>query len=390
MDIYYNDLGIFLYHTPIVCSFAAAFVLLANRQRTHPQRWLAYVFIAMGVGMAVSLTFDRYLISDHREILRPVNFIASLVVAVTVLFYFVSLMQPRRLTKKFIGIICSAWLAFSLVICLLDKLSPRSHLSMDASVVTHLSSPVVIWRILIDLCVIGLDVWLGVFVLKMYRKHSQFIRDNYSFVEGINLSWVKIMMGMFILLGIFDCVWMVNSSPVFKMFFHIFSFFSIWVIFWFGFRQKEITYASLPTENWAKLDGNMQPKEKMVNLKADLLEYFDTKKPYLNPELSLQDVAVALGVSQYVLSRFINKEFEVKFYTFISHFRLEHVLHLIELNDNALNSDALLAASGFRSRSAFFTQFKEKTGYTPQEYIERKEMMKPKRGKRKKTPSSIL
>ena len=89
MDIYYNDLGIFLYHTPIVCSFAAAFVLLANRQRTHPQRWLAYVFIAMGVGMAVSLTFDRYLISDHREILRPVNFIASLGVAVTVLFYFV-------------------------------------------------------------------------------------------------------------------------------------------------------------------------------------------------------------------------------------------------------------------------------------------------------------
>ena len=100
MDTYYNDLGIFLYHTPIVCAFAAAFVLLINRHRTHSQGWLAVVFITLGLGMTASFMFDRYLTSNHREIMRPVNFITSLASSAATLFYFVALMQPRRLTKK--------------------------------------------------------------------------------------------------------------------------------------------------------------------------------------------------------------------------------------------------------------------------------------------------
>lgn len=134
----------------------------------------------------------------------------------------------------------------------------------------------------------------------------------------------------------------------------------------------------------------MQSKDRMTRLKADLLEYFDNKKPFLNPELSLQDVATALGVSQYVLSRFINKEFEVNFYTLINRFRIDHVLRLIELNKSTFNNDALLAASGFRSRTVFFNQFKEKTGCTPQEYIEKKEKVVTKRGRSKKTPPPII
>ena len=40
---YYGDLGIFLYYTPIVSAFMAAFALLANRRRTPSQTWLALV-----------------------------------------------------------------------------------------------------------------------------------------------------------------------------------------------------------------------------------------------------------------------------------------------------------------------------------------------------------
>lgn len=355
MDTYYNDLGIFLYHTPIVCAFAAAFVLLINRHRTHSQIWLAYVFIVLGLGMAASFAFDRYLTNNHREIMRPVNFITSLASSAATLLYFISLMQPQRLTKRFIGTLCSAWLIFSLIACL-----PQA----------------VIWRIFIDLCVMGLDVWLLVFTIKMYRKHRQFVSENYSFIEGIDLSWIKIIIVTFVLLGVLDILWTVNSSPIFKMCFHIFSFFAIWVIFWFGFRQKEISFPDLPTNNWAKADEQMQSEDKVMKLKADLLEYFDSKKPFLNPELSLKDVAAALGVSQYFLSRFINKEFGVNFYTLINRSRIEHALRLIELNRNTFNNDALLTASGFRSRSVFFNQFKAKTGYTPQEYIEKMEQAK--------------
>ena len=121
-----------------------------------------------------------------------------------------------------------------------------------------------------------------------------------------------------------------------------------------------------------------------MELKADLLRYFQTKKPYLNPELSLKDVALAVGVSHYVLSRFINIEFQMIFYTLVSGYRIEYVLHLIELNKNTLNGDTLFAASGFKSRTVFFQQFKEKTGFTPQEYIEKQQKAEEQKKRKKR------
>lgn len=214
----------------------------------------------------------------------------------------------------------------------------------------------------------------------------QIDREVYSFTEGINLSWVSITMALFILLGLLDILWMINSTAGYKMLFNVVSFGVIWVLFWYGFRQGEIP---LPRTDGDCLavpgNGVASPSdEKTMELKADLLRYFQTKKPFLNPELSLKDVALAVGVSHYVLSRFINKEFQVNFYTLVSGYRIEYVLHLIELNKNTLNGDTLFAASGFKSRTVFFQQFKEKTGLTPQEYIEKQQKAEEQKKRKKR------
>ena len=91
---YYGDLGIFLYYTPIVSAFMAAFALLANRRRTPSQTWLALVLVTFGTGMAASFLFDRYFSASHSEIFRPVNFIFSTANSIVILFYYVSLLFP--------------------------------------------------------------------------------------------------------------------------------------------------------------------------------------------------------------------------------------------------------------------------------------------------------
>lgn len=388
MDVtsYYGDLGIFLYFAPIVSSFTAAFALLINRQRTYPQGWLAAVFIIIGAGMVCSFVFDRYLSTNHGEILRPINFIASAAASVSILFYYVSLMRPGLLTRKFILSFCVGWLLFALVTALPDMLSPRFHPLSGIYRLTDFSSPSVVFRLLIDICLIAFDVWLAVFVIRMYCKHCKLIGEVYSFTEGIDLSWVSITMALFILLGVLDMLWMVNSTAGYKMLFNVVSFGVVWVLFWYGFRQGEIPlprtdgdYLAVPG-NGAILPGD----EKTMGLKADLLRYFQTKKPFLNPELSLKDVAFAVGVNHYALSRFINKEFKVNFYALVSGFRVEYVLHLIELNKNTLNGDTLFAASGFKSRTVFFQQFKEKTGFTPQEYITEQQKAEEQKKRKKR------
>ncbi len=378
---YYGDLGIFLYFAPIVSSFTAAYALLCNRQRTYPQGWLAVVFITLGVGMVCSFVFDRYLSADHGEILRSINFITSAAASVSILFYYVSLMRPRLLTRKFILSFCGGWFLFALITALPDMLSPRFHPLAGIYRLTDLSSPAVVFRLLINTCLIAFDVWLGVFVIRMYRKHCKLIGEVYSFTEGINLSWVGVTMALFILLGVLDMLWMVNSTAGYKMLFNVVSFAVIWVLFWYGFRQGEIPF---PQSDGKSENGIVSPNdEKTMELKADLLHYFRTKKPFLNPELSLKDVALAVGMSHYALSRFINKVFEVNFYTFVSGFRVDYVLHLIELNKNTINGDTLFAASGFKSRTVFFQQFKEKTGFTPQEYIAKQQKAEEQKRRKK-------
>lgn len=365
---YYGDLGIFLYTTPIVSSFAAAFVLLVKRQRTRPQLWLSFFFIVLCLGMTASFIFDRYLCSTHNEILRPVNFTCTTAASVTALFYYISLMRPHLLTKRFIISVCCGWLLFSLLATLPDILLPQVPTVNNISQLLYLSSPLIIYRLVTDICIITLDVCMTVYVIRMYRSYRKFIGNAYSFAEGITLSWVSITIIMFILMGVFDMIWMINSSSTFKMMFHLVSFVAVWTIFYFGFRQDGLPQPEPEVEDEVIVTAN----DKQTDLKANLLDYFEQNKPYLNPELSLKDIAQDLGISHYKLSRFINKEFQVNFYTLINRFRMEYILAQIELNKGMINCDTLHAISGFKSRSVFFKQFKDMTGCTPQEYIDKK------------------
>lgn len=66
------------------------------------------VFITIGAGMTCSFVFDRYLTANHTEIFRSINFITSAAVAVSVLFYYVSLMRPRLLTGSLSSLFAEA------------------------------------------------------------------------------------------------------------------------------------------------------------------------------------------------------------------------------------------------------------------------------------------
>lgn len=376
---YYSDLGIFLYYTPIVSSFAAAFALLVNRQRTNPQLWLALVFIMLGIGMTCSFVFDRYLCAIHSEILRPVNFVCSTAVSVSAFFYYISLMRPHLLTKKFIATFCGGWLLFALFCILPEVIPTQSHPVRDIHQI-NTSSTLVVFRLLGNGCLIAFDVCLTIYIVKIYRSYRKFISDVYSFAEGITLSWVSITIIMFVLMGVLDMIWMINSSSSFKILFNVISFCIIWTIFFFGFRQGDIPKSEEEEEEEEEEEmENEYPitiEDRQANLKAKILDYFNDSKPYLNPELTLKDIAQALDISHYKLSRFINKEFQVNFYTLINRFRIEYILKQIESDKEIVNCDTLYAASGFKSRTVFFRQFKEATGCTPQEYIEKQKKEK--------------
>lgn len=107
--------------------------------------------------------------------------------------------------------------------------------------------------------------------------------------------------------------------------------------------------------------------DKIINL---LEKHFEDEKPYLNPTLTLKDLASQIDIHPNQLSWLINEKLGNKFNAYINSYRVEYFK---ELAQNPANSNisiiGLAYESGFNSKTVFNTFFKKSTGITPFEYI---------------------
>lgn len=103
-------------------------------------------------------------------------------------------------------------------------------------------------------------------------------------------------------------------------------------------------------------------KERLQQLMRD-------EAPYLDPELSLRDLARMMDLPPNHLSQLLNAGFEQNFAEFVNGYRLETFKSLIRDPANGhLTILALALESGFNSKTAFNTYFKKATGMTPNEF----------------------
>jgi len=99
-------------------------------------------------------------------------------------------------------------------------------------------------------------------------------------------------------------------------------------------------------------------------------EFMQNEKPYLDCELTLGKLAGMLDVDEHVLTRVLNEEMGMNFYSLINSYRVETVKKKLE--DPSQRRFTIMAAayeSGFNSKSAFYRIFKEYTGLTPSEFL---------------------
>lgn len=102
---------------------------------------------------------------------------------------------------------------------------------------------------------------------------------------------------------------------------------------------------------------------------CNLKKYMQDEKPYLNAELTIQDLSSALNISKHHLTQVLNHSIGKNFFNFINEYRIEAVKKKIE--DKKFAHLTLLAIAydcGFNSKSSFNNIFKQYTGLTPSEY----------------------
>ena len=210
-------------------------------------------------------------------------------------------------------------------------------------------------------------------VLKKYRIE---IKNIYSTIEHINLSWLNFVLFGFIgwkSLRVLEYVlWIITENiNVFILYIAAEVIFIVFVslIFLKGLKQPEIFSGYNEIRLKRKYEKTLLPDAIKEEYKNNLIRYMETKKPYLDPSLCLNDLAEKVSIPPHHLSQILNSCLKQNFFDFINSYRIkESKSILVEQGSNKKTILEILYESGFNSKSVFNTAFKKHTGMTPTQF----------------------
>lgn len=216
------------------------------------------------------------------------------------------------------------------------------------------------------------------FSIRHYRKYRAWTNENFSDTEKIKFDWLGNFLYVFTAVLILGAVFDFTNSFLFKLSYIQFFYFEIvlalatYYLAIAGYLRSQTIELDFTGEKSDAIEHTKKPlltESELAKLKARLENLMLTEKPYLNPQLTLNDLSKNLGVNSAVLSFAINSGFEKNFNDFVNEFRIREVKE--KLRRRSAENLTLLAVAfdcGFNSKATFNRAFKKFTGTSPKEF----------------------
>ena len=210
--------------------------------------------------------------------------------------------------------------------------------------------------------------------LVLIKKQKAIALNKFSSIQKINLDWLSSTIIFFLVL--FTMSLINNAFEVSSLFkFYTMSLVII-ILLLFYFINRVLFNALHNPEYFSWMDEGETPvilktaptshqpdKRKELILLDDFMK---NKKPYLNPELTVETLALSMEMHPKDLSKLINEHLQQNFFDFINRYRIREAQDLLINNpDKKITVLEILYKSGFNSKSSFNTLFKKYTGVTP-------------------------
>jgi len=209
-----------------------------------------------------------------------------------------------------------------------------------------------------------------VFVMRNHYKKN--LNNKQSTINPKQNTWLNIFTYGYLIAFLITIACriglLINGNQ--KDLFVFISFFSFFIYFILLFT-KAIANPDifLKIEEKPEVKTNSIPKQEAHILLMRVNDYMTFNEPYLNPELSLKQLASELKIPERLLSGVINQYRDQNFYDFINDYRISKAKNL--LTNSASKKKTVLEIlyeSGFNSKSTFNQVFKKHTGLTPTEF----------------------
>lgn len=237
-------------------------------------------------------------------------------------------------------------------------------------------------------------------VLLFSYKHHQFITSNYSYYENIDVSWVAVssivyFISLFVYFFAFD-----NTTWLSEALYNVFSI-CLWTfLFVYARRHRVLKLINKKEtmENKTNMTETVKPEQEeqlgisdgdtyclegnQEALKEDFYESRDkvlgeklrikmeVEKVFLNPKLTLGDLAASILTNKTYLSQYINNTLHTTFYDYINRYRIEEACRIIELmpTEGRKSMSTVSKMSGFCSLATFNRYFVKVIGVSPKNY----------------------
>lgn len=224
-----------------------------------------------------------------------------------------------------------------------------------------------------------------VFTVFVLRRHGLRIKEQFSSLERINLTWLRnLMIAMIVVMvatltlyalsvrevGLVPGLGL-NPESLYDDYTLLVLAGLVYAIGFLGLRQPAVFHGKWDTERpsgpqYARSGMDAATAEQ---LQRRLMVTMEESHPYRSGDLTLKDLADAAGMSPHQLTEVLNTRLGVSFYEFVNGYRVREAQS--RLRDAAYANLSVLAVgmdAGFQSKSSFNAVFKKMTGETPSEY----------------------
>lgn len=217
--------------------------------------------------------------------------------------------------------------------------------------------------------------------LKAYHHYQKYIRENFSATEIIEFRWIRNMIYavaagilVFFLFEILGEI--VPGAGSYR--FDWYAYFGLGLLVYYisisGFFSNNRNLLHLHFVPKDPEDPGEEQTSKPVSFDESvmraLVDHMKSSKPYLEPELTLSDLARQLKTNPSVLSKVINEGFGQNFNDHINEFRIHHVMEKLRQGEHKYQTILAIALdAGFNSKATFNRAFRKMTGKSPKEWL---------------------
>jgi AraC-like DNA-binding protein len=125
----------------------------------------------------------------------------------------------------------------------------------------------------------------------------------------------------------------------------------------------------LPKDNENSIETKGYQNELIKTQILILKQYMAEKEPFLDPSLTIQELANQIDIPVRDLSILINHHIDQHFFDFVNEYRIQKAMNILkDKSKSQLTVLEILYEVGFNSKSSFNTSFKKYTGLTPTAY----------------------